>query len=388
MRPAATARRRSPRVVGKEEAIRDTITRVPRALDHPWILRSRATTRPLVFAHRGGAALAPENTIAAFDNAHALGVDGFELDVRLSRDGEVVVIHDAEVDRTTDGFARVSGLTADELRRLDAGFRFTSVDGSLWRGRGARIPLLRDVLACFPEAMLIIELKGNNPRLARAAFDIVREAGALDRVCFGGFQRGILSRLRRLGGAQVCSSASREETRWSLYRSWVRMPWPWRPYDAFQVPEISKKTRVVSPEFVRAAHARGLLVQVWTVNDARLLGNLGHLEGVVGPPRPWHPHPRSVERPARLLAAGARTHHRPVRVIGSNSSAAPADANQHVTLEAAEAHAIERPRLAHDLERPRRQRRTRAFQLDDQHFLGKSRQYVAQQRDARVALDG
>ena len=65
----------------------------------------------------------------------------------------------------------------------------------------------------------------------------------------------------------VCSSASREETRWSLYRSWVRFPWPWRPYDAFQVPEVSRGTRVVSPEFIRAAHARDLLVQVWTVND-------------------------------------------------------------------------------------------------------------------------
>jgi glycerophosphoryl diester phosphodiesterase len=71
--------------------------------EHPWIQRARAAGRPLVFAHRGGAALAPENTLAAFTRAHALGVDGFELDVRLSRDGEVMVIHDADVDRTTNG---------------------------------------------------------------------------------------------------------------------------------------------------------------------------------------------------------------------------------------------------------------------------------------------
>jgi glycerophosphoryl diester phosphodiesterase len=232
-----------------------------------------------VFAHRGGAKIGPENTIAAFDRAHAFGVDGFELDVRLSRDGEVMVIHDADVDRTTNGSGKVSAMTAAELRALDAGCRFQGSTDSpdLGGERGdTRIPLLRDVLARFPGEMLIIELKGANPALPPRAFEIVREAGALHRVCFGGFQRHMLIGVRRRGRVTsdhdrqapvVCSSASREETRWSLYRSWVRLPWPWRPYDAFQVPEISKKTRVVSPEFVRAAHARGLLVQVWTVNE-------------------------------------------------------------------------------------------------------------------------
>jgi glycerophosphoryl diester phosphodiesterase len=240
--------------------------------EHPWIQRARAAGRPLVFAHRGGARIGPENTLATFERAHALGVDGFELDVRLSRDGEVMVIHDADVDRTTNGSGKVSAMTAAELRALDAGCRFkdSPVEGD------TRIPLLRDILARFPEEMLIIELKGASPALPPRAFEIVREAGALHRVCFGGFQRHMLIGVRRCGRRVtsdhpdrrvVCSSASREETRWSLYRSWVRMPWPWRPYDAFQVPEISKKTRVVSPEFVRAAHERGLLVQVWTVNE-------------------------------------------------------------------------------------------------------------------------
>jgi glycerophosphoryl diester phosphodiesterase len=233
-----------------------------------------------VFAHRGGARIGPENTLAAFERAHALGVDGFELDVRLSRDGEVMVIHDADVDRTTNGSGKVSALTSAELRRLDAGCRFKDSRGGSATEEApdgdTRIPLLRAVLARFSEEMLIIELKGANPALPPRAFEIVREAGALHRVCFGGFQRHMLIGVRRCGRRDtsnhpdmqvVCTSASREETRWSLYRSWVRMPWPWRPYDAFQVPEISKRTRVVSPEFVRAAHARGLLVQVWTVNE-------------------------------------------------------------------------------------------------------------------------
>ena len=104
--------------------------------EHPWVARARrAGDRLTVFAHRGGAGLAPENTRGAFRQAAALGVDGCELDVRLSKDGEVVVIHDATLDRTTDADGPVSALTAAELGRVDAGFRFGPTPAS--RGAGA-----------------------------------------------------------------------------------------------------------------------------------------------------------------------------------------------------------------------------------------------------------
>src|SRR6188768_816991 len=80
--------------------------------------------RPLVFAHRGGARLAPENTMPALDNGIAHGADGFEIDVQLSADGIPVVIHDHTLDRTTDHSGPVSNLTAAELEGVDAGFRF------------------------------------------------------------------------------------------------------------------------------------------------------------------------------------------------------------------------------------------------------------------------
>jgi glycerophosphoryl diester phosphodiesterase len=211
--------------------------------------------------------------MAAFTRAHALGVDGIELDVRLSRDGEVVVIHDADVDRTTDGRGRVSSFTAAELSRMNAGFHFQLNGAYPFRaGGGAEmgVSLLRDVLARFPDELLIIELKGIDTELAARTVAIVREAGSLGRVCFGGFS-GITMRAARRADAMVCSSAAREETRWALYRSWalavgVRLPWPWIRYQAFQVPEVSRMRRVVSPRFIRAAHAADLLVQVWTVN--------------------------------------------------------------------------------------------------------------------------
>lgn len=251
---------------------------------HPWVARVRraAGARPLVFAHRGGAALAPENTMPAFEQAVALGVDGFEFDVRLTRDDEVVVFHDDDLARTTDASGPVSARTAAELAAVDAGHRFNPAGGFPWRGRGAGVPLLRDLLARFPDLPCIIELKGRNGHLARRTVEIVHEAGALGRICFGGFSGATLAAARAAGaGAHaagapvatgvteqaVCTSAAREETRWALYRTWVRLPMARGRYQAFQVPEMAGSTRVVSPRFVRAAHAAGKLVQVWTVDE-------------------------------------------------------------------------------------------------------------------------
>jgi glycerophosphoryl diester phosphodiesterase len=212
------------------------------------------STRPLVFAHRGGSALAPENTIAAFDNGVRLGADGIELDVHLSRDGIVVVHHDRLLDRTTSLRGPVAERTADELAR-------------------ANVPSLADVLTRYADVRIIIELKMNIPTLARAALDEVRRARAMTRVCFGSFGLRVLRAVRAMA-PMVATSAAREEVRWALYRSWVRWPVERVSYAGYQVPERSGRTRVISPRFVEYAHRAGLGVQVWTVDteaDARRL---------------------------------------------------------------------------------------------------------------------
>ncbi|BCS34451.1 glycerophosphoryl diester phosphodiesterase [Luteitalea sp. TBR-22] len=230
---------------------------------------------PLVFAHRGGSKLRPENTIVAFDHGLALGADGLEFDVRLSRDGVPMVHHDETLDRTTSGSGPLAGLTADQLQALDAGHHFQGLDGESWRGRGARIPRLAEVLQRYPACPCIIELKGTDPEVGRVAAATVRQAGALGRVCFGGFTDDVV-RAARGTGADVTTSAAREEIRWFLYRSWLGMAPRSTAFRAFQVPETSGATRVVSPRFVRAARRAGLPVAVWTVDDPaameRLLG--------------------------------------------------------------------------------------------------------------------
>jgi glycerophosphoryl diester phosphodiesterase len=225
------------------------------------------SSRPLVFAHRGGAKLAPENTVPAFDNGMAFGADGLEIDVQLSADGIPVVIHDKLLDRTTDRMGPVHALAADALARVDAGYKFER-DGTFpFRGQGIGIPTLELVLARYPNARMIIEMKGGEPDLARSVARQVRRATAVDRVCVGSFYQPSIDTLRA-EAPEIVTSASQAEARWTLHRAWVR--WPWigpRPYVAFQVPERTGRLRVVSPSFVRQVHREGQVLQVWVVND-------------------------------------------------------------------------------------------------------------------------
>jgi len=223
--------------------------------------------RPLVFAHRGGAKLAPENTMPAIDNGMALGSDGLEIDVQLSADGIPVVIHDHLLDRTTDRTGPVKHLTAAELAGVDAGYRFERDGQHPFRGQGIGVPLLDDVLAKHETTRIIIEMKGGQPELARAVAASIHKAGAIERICVGSFHQGSVDALRA-GHPHLTTSASQSEARWTLHRSWVRWPWTGKqPYFAFQVPEHAGRMRVVSKAFVRQVHKQGHVLQVWVVNE-------------------------------------------------------------------------------------------------------------------------
>ena len=244
---------------------------MPPPARHPFF----AAPRPLVFAHRGGAGLAPENTLAAFDNGLALGADGLELDLHLSRDGIVVVHHDGTLERTTNLQGPVAGRTAGELSRADAGFSFRDGDAFPFRGRGVGVPTLTDVLLKYRDVRIILELKGDRVALAHATVEAIRAAGAIDRVCLGAFGSRILRAVRAFEPA-LATSASGSEVRWGLYRSWCRLPAARVRYAGYQVPEWAGRTHVVTPRFIARAHRAGLGVQVWTVNEPadarRLLG--------------------------------------------------------------------------------------------------------------------
>jgi glycerophosphoryl diester phosphodiesterase len=222
--------------------------------------------RPLVFAHRGGAKIGPENTLEAFDRGVAAGADGLEFDVRLSRDADVVVVHDPRVDRTTNARGAVSAYTADELARLDAAHHYREDGGWPLRGRGVGIPTLRHVLARYPQHVMLIELKESTPELAHRVVDAIHEAKALDRVEVGSYSRTALRAIRR-SEPRLPTGSSREETRLALYATRVGLAPHWAGYRAFQVPERARGSRIVSQRFVRLAHEAELVVQVWTVDE-------------------------------------------------------------------------------------------------------------------------
>jgi glycerophosphoryl diester phosphodiesterase len=225
------------------------------------------SARPLVFAHRGGCDLGPENTIAAFDLGLAAGADGLECDVHLSADGIPVVCHDDLLDRTTGAAGPVSALTAAELARVDAGCRFRTAAGDTpFAHQGVGIPTLRDVLQRYGRTRVIVEMKEDTARMGQAVADVVRAAGAADRVCAAGYGLSALDSARA-ALPELATSGSHPEVRLALYRSWAGWPVRHAPYGGYQVPEHAGWLRVVSRRFVRQAHAAGLKVQVWTVDQ-------------------------------------------------------------------------------------------------------------------------
>lgn len=214
---------------------------------------------PVNIGHRGASARYPENTLASFRAALEDGAGVLEIDVRLTDDGHPIVMHDAAVDRTTDGFGVVSGMTLAQVRSLDAG-------GS---GRpDERVPTLREVLAEF-SVPFNIDIKDTNlPGAEVVTLDVVREAGATGRVLVASAHYGAMRRIRKAAGGECDTGASRLEVGVFYGLRLLRLEWLLRPaYAALQVPVNYGSLRIITPRFVRAAHSRGVRVDAWTVND-------------------------------------------------------------------------------------------------------------------------
>lgn len=240
---------------------------------HPFVTHER----PLFFAHRGGSALAPENTLPAYENGLRYGADALELDVHYSRDGEIVVFHDDTLDRTTNGSGPVATRTLDELRRLDAGYHFTTDGGQSfpWRSKGVTIPTLREVFERFPQTRVNIEMKVNDAEGERRLAGLLLDNGWEEWALVGSFHTDALARFRALGEGRIATSASADETRNFLLRVLFRQTRRMRPlYDALQVPEVYKGIRVVSPTSLRLAHELDLDIHVWTVDDRATMERL------------------------------------------------------------------------------------------------------------------
>jgi len=257
----------------------------------------------LVLAHGGGQRLWPDNSLLAFEGASALGADVLEIDVHQDADGVFRVIHDATVDRTTDGSGRVAELTGAELDALDAGFRWTvngpsaAADGEFpYRGQGLRVPTLAEVLGGFPDMAVNIELKQDDAAAGRALCEQLRAGGDTQRVMVASFHSAPM-RAFRDACPEVATSATRQEVTLFYVLALTRLAAVYSPpFEAMQVPVAQGSLTVVTPRFVAAAHARNLRVQVWTINDAAEMERLVGLDvdGII------------TDRPDRALAVLGR----------------------------------------------------------------------------------
>jgi glycerophosphoryl diester phosphodiesterase len=226
---------------------------------------------PVNLAHRGASARAPENTLEAFRLAVEAGAGGLELDVHVTRNGEVVVIHDASVDRTTDGSGAVAEMELEEIRRLDAGYRFSPDGGRTfpYRGRGVTIPTLAEVYASFPEARVNADIKKAQSGAEEAVLRVIRSAGAEERTLIASTEHAVVRRFRGISRGHIATAASRREIAAFYVLSRARLRALARPvYDALQVPVEHRGIELVTPRFLRAARSTGVRVDVWTINDA------------------------------------------------------------------------------------------------------------------------
>jgi glycerophosphoryl diester phosphodiesterase len=254
--------------------------------------------KPRIIGHRGAAGEAPENTLPSFQRALDDGAAYVELDVRTTADGEVVVIHDETVDRTTDGHGAVNGLTHSEIKRLDAGYHFTKDDGRTYPYRGQRIqiPTLAELFSSLPQIRAIIEIKQSHPPIVKKAIEIVRSAGKERDVLLATEEDEIMAEIRAAledSDTPIATGFCYGEV--AAFIAWLERGCAERyhpPGQAMQLPcEFGGRT-LVSAQTVAAAHQPGVEMFVWTIDDPaemRRLLDLG-VDGIV------------TDYPARLRA--------------------------------------------------------------------------------------
>ncbi|CAD5107032.1 glycerophosphodiester phosphodiesterase [Zestomonas carbonaria] len=235
----------------------------------PPAVLSGFSDQPLVIAHRGGRGLWPENSLFAFERASSLDVDMLEMDLRLSRDGELVVIHDKTVDRTTNGNGPVADLDLAELQALDAGYRWSADGGESfpYRGQGVRIPTFAEVLERFPEQPKALEIKVPDVGMEERLCDLLTAHGQRDKVIVASFYDRTLQRFRE-SCPDVATAAGPGSVRLLVALDWIGLGRTLSPsYQVLQIPPSHGDLRVASPSLLRTAHERGLNVQLWTINE-------------------------------------------------------------------------------------------------------------------------
>jgi len=244
------------------------------APDHPYY--STDLNYPLVIAHQGGDGVWPGETMFAYKSAVELGVDVLEMDIHITKDGILVLMHDETVDRTTDGSGEIESMTLDEIKQLDAAYDWSIDDDKTfpYRGQGLTVATLEEVFQTFPNMHMTIEIKKTNASMAKPFCELIRKYNMQDKVLVASFHDERLEEFRSECPEVATSSAKTETTVFVLLTKAYLGGFYSPKFYSLQVPEKSSGITVMTPAFVRAAHARNLAVEPWTINDEATMRKL------------------------------------------------------------------------------------------------------------------
>ena len=234
------------------------------------------TDRPFVIAHQGGDGVWPGDTLFAFEKAVEIGADVLEMDAHITQDGHIVLMHDEEVDRTTNGTGLIEDLTLAELKQLDAAYQWSNDDDKTfpYRGQEIQVPALDELFQKFPQMRYVVEIKLTQNPIHKPLCDLIRKHSMQDKVMVASFHDEAMQNFRA-ACPEVATSASRGEVTTfvllgKVFLSGLVIP----QYESIQPPyepAESKNIPIMTKRFIREDHAKNIAVEPWTVNDPELM---------------------------------------------------------------------------------------------------------------------
>lgn len=236
---------------------------------------------PVVLAHRGGALIAPEHTMIAFEKSFELGVDGFEIDIRLTKDEEIVVLHDETIDRTSDGMGAVKDFTLEELKNFNFGFHYKDNNGNFpYRNQKVEIVTLRELFEKFPNMFINIDIKDSpetyeGSLMPSKLWRLIEEYNAENRVVVTSFYSEQVDRFNLYAQNQVALGAGENDVRKAFTAFTSQFGHLYRPkVDVFQIPTKFGVVSLESSKFINFLGKLNIPVHFWTINDSDTMERL------------------------------------------------------------------------------------------------------------------
>jgi glycerophosphoryl diester phosphodiesterase len=245
----------------------------PDAPSHPYYDN---VSHPLVIAHQGGDGIWPGDTRYAFEKAVEIGADVLEMDAHITKDNQIVLMHDETVDDTTDGTGLIEDLTLAELKQLDAAYKWSNDDGKTfpYRGQGIQVSTLEEVFQEFPQMRYVIEIKLTQNPIDKPLCDLIRQYNMQDKIMVASFHDEAMQNFRERC-PEVATSASRGEVTKFVLLGKVFLSGLVAPkYQSIQPPYDPKESMnisIMTERFIREAHAKNIKVEPWTVDDPELM---------------------------------------------------------------------------------------------------------------------